>query len=64
MLKIFRLTPSVTSDKETIIRKEKALKSQTLKGIRVNKKCRLISRQNSISTQTQNKHKISINESI
>ena len=45
--------------KGTIIRREKALKSQLLKGIRVNKKYCLISRRNSISVQIQN-----INESI
>lgn len=41
---------------------EKALKSQILKGIRVNKKCCLISRRNSISAQTH-KQKYLMNES-
>ena len=51
------LSDFLTPDKETIIGEEKALKPQILKGIRVNKKCCLISRRNSISTQTQNTFK-------
>lgn len=57
-----RLSDFLAPSKETIIRKEKALKSQTLKGIRVNKKCCLISRRNSISAQTH-KQKYLMNES-
>nr|DAQ44727.1 MAG TPA: hypothetical protein [Caudoviricetes sp.] len=51
-----RLSDFLLLGGHTIIQKEKALKPQSLKGIRANKKCCLISRRNSISAQTQNKN--------